>query len=157
MNIGRCHTLGNATLQPFSTNLWRCSGPEISFRVRSHWKKDAQELTGHLKARLIGWNQEATKFDTQDGYPIKKEDRVLPTTQVKGTYLGMKLPHQNLPDLVPHGVRGDPQEILKSLLSQKLGIPLVGPWRKQQSKKGGPSTPTSYLVRSLHSKSEAIR
>ena len=157
MNIGRCHTLGNATLQPFSTNLWRCSGPEISFRVRSHWKKDAQELTGHLKARLIGWNQEATKFDTQDGYPIKREDRVLPIAQVKSAYLSMKLPPQSLPDLVLHSVRGDPQEILKSLLSQKLSISLVGPRRKQQPKKGGPRTPTSYLVGSLHSKSEVIR
>ena len=89
--------------------------------------------------------------------PIKREDRVLPIAQVKSAYLSMKLPPQSLPDLVLHGVRGDPQEILKSLLSQKLSISLVGPRRKQQPKKGGPRTPTSYLVGSLHSKSEAIR
>ena len=50
--------------------------------------------------------------------PIKREDRVLLTAKVKGAHLGMKLPHQSLLNLVPHGVRGDPQEIFKSLLSQ---------------------------------------
>ena len=69
----------------------------------------------------------------------------------------MKLPYQSLPDPVPHGEWGDLQEILNSLFSQKLSIPLVGPQSKQQSKKGGPSTPTSYLVVPLHSKLETIR
>ena len=156
MNIDRCHTLGNATLQPLSTNLGRCSGHEISSRVRNQWKRDAQKLAGHLKAHLISQNLEATKSNAQDGCPIKRDDCILPIAQVKGAHLGMKLPHQSLPDPMPRGVRGDLQETLKSLLSQKLGISLVGPNSKQQPKKGKPSTPTPNLVDCLHSKSEAI-
>ena len=65
---------------------------------------DAQELAGHLKVHLIGRNREATKFDTQDGCPIKREDHVLPTIQVKGARLGMKLLHQSLTNPMPHDV-----------------------------------------------------
>ena len=47
---------------------------------------------------------------------------------------------------MPHGVNGDPQEILKSLLSQELCVVPMGPRSKQQPKKSGPSTPNPDLV-----------
>lgn len=57
-------------------------------------------------------------------YPLnlmpKRENRILITTQMKGAYLGMKLPHQSLPN--PHGIRRDPQKILESLLYQEICI-----------------------------------
>jgi len=107
-DVGRCHTPMNASLQPLSMDLWRRSGPKISSRVHSQWERYVQKLASHLKAHLIGRNREATKSDTQDGYPIKREDRILPTAQVKGTRLDMKPSHQSLPNLMPYGVRGNP-------------------------------------------------
>lgn len=62
------------------------------------------KLTGHFKAHLICRNWEATKSYTQDGSLIKREDCILPITQVKGTHLDMKPPHQSLLDPMPHGV-----------------------------------------------------
>ena len=64
MNVDGCHILRNATLQPLSTDLWRCNGPEISPHVRSQWKRDAQELASHLEAHLLSQNREATKSNT---------------------------------------------------------------------------------------------
>ena len=75
---------------------------------------------------------------------------------MEGASLNMKPPHQSLPNLVPHGERGNLQEIPKSLLSQKLGVPLMGPKSKHQPEKSGPSTPTTELVNPLHPKLEAI-
>ena len=150
MNIGICHTPGNATLHPFSGDLWRHGRPKISSCVCSQQERDAPKLAGHLKAHVIGQNWVSTKFDTQDGHPIQREDHILLTAQVKGAYLGMKSPYQSLPDPMPYGVWGDPQEILKSLLFQELCIAPVGPRSKQQPKKSGPSTLTSDLVRPLH-------
>ena len=77
---------------------------KISSRVRSQWERDAQKLASHPKAHLIGWNWEATKSDTQDGCPIKREDCILPTAQVKSAHLGMKLLHKSLPDPMPYSV-----------------------------------------------------
>jgi len=108
---------GNTTLQLLSTDLWQCGGPEISPCLCSQQKKDAQEITSHFKTHLLSRNLVATELDTQNGHLVKREDRILPTTQVKGAYLGMKPLHQSLPDLVPQGERGNPQEVLKSLLS----------------------------------------
>ena len=108
MNVSRCHTLRNATLQPLNADLWRRSRPKISSHVYSQWKRDAQELVGHLKAHLIDWDQEATKSDTQDGCPIKREDCVLSKAQVKGARLDMKPLHQSHPYPMLHGVRGNP-------------------------------------------------
>ena len=68
------------------------------------------------QAHIINQNWVSTKSDAQDGHPIKRENGILPTTQMKGACLSMKLPHQSLLDLVPHGIRRDPQEILESLL-----------------------------------------
>ena len=64
MNVGGCHILGNTTLQPLSAELWRCSGLDLSPRLRSQWKKDDQELASHIEAHLIGRNRETTKSDT---------------------------------------------------------------------------------------------
>ena len=69
----------------------------------------------------------------------------------------MKLSHQSLPYLVPHRIWGNSQEIFKSQLSQKLGIPLVDLRSKHQPEKSGIGSPTLDLVSTLHSKSEAIR
>ena len=41
---------------------------------------------------------------------------------------------------------GNPQEILKSLLSQKRSVPRLGPRSEQQPKKGGPNALTTELV-----------
>ena len=64
MNVDRSCTLGNTTLQPLNANLWQHSGPEISSRVCSQWKRDAQELASHIEAHVIDWNRVSTKSDT---------------------------------------------------------------------------------------------
>ena len=127
MNVGGCHVLGNTTLQPLSLDLWQYSGLEISPRLHSQWKRNAQELASHIEAHLIGQNRVPTKSDTQNGRPIKREYHILPTTQIKGACLGMKPSHKSLPDPMPHGEQGNPQEVLKSLLSQKRGVSQVVP------------------------------
>ena len=76
---------------------------------------------------------------------------------MRGAYLSMKPLQQSLPNPVPHGIRRDLEKILESLFSQEIRIALVGPKIRQQPKKGGPSTPTTDLVRPLHLESEAIR
>ena len=73
----------------------------------------------------------ATKFNTQDGYLVKMEDRILPATQVKGACLNMKPSYQSLRNPMPHNERGNPQEVLKSLLSQKRDVLWMGPLSKQ--------------------------
>ena len=156
MNIDGCHIPRNATLQPLGADLWRRSRPEISSRVHNQWKKDAQELARNLEAHLICRNREATKFNAQNGCPIIREDCVLLTAQVKGVCLNVKPPYQSFPDPMPHSEWGDLKEVRKALLSQKLNISLVGPRSEYKPYKNGPSTPTSDLVRPLHSKSEAI-
>lgn len=50
----------------------------------------------------------------------------------------MKPPHQSLPDPVPHSEQGNPQEVLKSLLSQKRGVSQMGPRSKQYPEESGP-------------------
>ena len=75
---------------------------------------------------------------------------------MEGAHLSMKPSHQSLPELVPHGIRGNLQEILKSLHSKKIGVLLVGPRRKHQLEKSGPGTLTTDLIALIHSKSEAI-
>ena len=81
----------------------------------------------------------ATEPNAQNGHPVKRKDRILLATQVKDAYLNMKPPHQSLPDPVPHGERGNPQEVLKSLLSKKRSVPRMGPRSKQYPEEGGPS------------------
>ena len=98
----------------------------------------------------------ATKSTTQDGCPVKKEDRILPTTQVKGACLGMKPPLQSLRNPVPHGERGNLQEVLKSLLSKKRGVPQMGPRSKLYPEESGPGALTTEPLAPLHLKSEAI-
>ena len=86
MNVSSCHTPGDATLQPFSVDLWRRGRPKISSRVYSQWERDAQELAGHLKDHVMSaiskimscQNWVSAKSDTQDGRPIKREDPILP-------------------------------------------------------------------------------
>ena len=56
MNVNRRYTLGDATLQSLSTDLWRRNGPKIRFRALHQWERDAQELTGHLEAHGISRN-----------------------------------------------------------------------------------------------------
>ena len=132
------HVPGNTTLQPLSTDLWQCNGPEISPRLCSQRKRDAQEIASHVKTHLLGWNPVAIELDAQNGCPVKRKDRILPTTQVKDACLDMKPSHQSLLDLVPHGERGNPQEVLKSLLSQKCGVPQIGPRSEQYLEESGP-------------------
>ena len=79
----------------------------------------------------------ATKPDAQNGSPVKRKDRILPVTQVKDACLNMKPPHQSLPDPMPHGERGNPQEVLKSLLSQKRSVPRMGPKSEQYPEESG--------------------
>ena len=50
---------------------------------------------------------------------------------------------------------GNPQEVLKSLLSKKRSVPRLGPRSEQQPKKGGPNALTTELVTPLRLKSEA--
>ena len=98
----------------------------------------------------------ATKLDTQNGPLVKKEDRILPATQVKGACLGMKPPYQSLPDPVPHGERGNPQEVLISLLSQKCSVSQMGPGNEQYPEENGPGSSTTEPLTPLHLKLEAI-
>ena len=97
----------------------------------------------------------ATKSNTQDGCPVKKEDHILPITQVEGACLGMKPPLQSLRNPVPHGEWGNLQEVLKSLLPEKCNILQLGPRSEQQPKEDRPGAPTTELVAPLHLKSEA--
>ena len=138
MSVDKGHVPRNTTLQPLSTDLWRCSGPEISPRLYSQRKRDAQEIASHVKTHLLGRNLMATELNAQNGRPIKRKDTILPATQVKDACLGMKPPHQSLPNLVPHSEQGNPQEVLKSLLSQKRGVSQMGPRSKQYLEESGP-------------------
>ena len=146
MSIGGGHVPGKTTLQLLSADLWRYSGPKISPRLRSQWKKDTQELAGHLESHLHIQNRVATKSNSQNGCPVKREDFILPATQVKGVCLGMKMPHQSLPDLVPHGERGNLQEVLKSLFSQNRCVLRVGPRSDQLWEESGPSVLATELL-----------
>jgi len=76
---------------------------------------------------------------------------------MKGAYLGMKPPHQSLPNPVPHGILRDPQKILKSLLSQEIRIALVGFKVRQPPKESRPSTPTINFFGPLHLEPKATR
>ena len=80
----------------------------------------------------------ATEPNAQNGHPVKRKDRILPATEVKDACLDMKPPHQSLPDLVPHGERGNLQEVLKSLLSKKRNVPRMGPRSEQYPEESGP-------------------
>lgn len=73
----------------------------------------------------------STESNAQDGHPVKSENSILPTAQMKGARLVMKSSHQGLPNPMPHGVRGDPKKILEPLHSQEICIVLVGPTIKQ--------------------------
>ena len=108
MNVSQHYTPGDATLQPLSTNMWRCCRPKICSHIYSQWERDAQELTGHLKAHVISQNQVSTKSNDQDGHLVKREKRILPETQMEGACLDMKPPHQSLSNLVPHGIQRNP-------------------------------------------------
>lgn len=157
MSIGRGLIPGNTTLQPLNTDLWRCGGPKIPPRLSSQWERDAQEIASHLEGHLIRRNLMATKSDIQNACPVNKEDHVLPTTHVKGVCLSMKPPHRSLRNPMPHGEQGDSQEVLKSLLSKKRGIPRMGPRSEQCLEESGPSAPTSKPLTPLRWKSEATR
>ena len=74
----------------------------------------------------------ASESEAQNGYPVKTKDRILLTTQVKGVCLGMKPSHQSLRNPVPHGELENPQEVLKSLLSQKRSVSQMGLRSEQQ-------------------------
>ena len=106
MSVDGGHIPRNTTLQPLSTDLWWYNRPEISPRLYSQWKRDAQELVSHVKTHLLSQNLVATKSNTRDGYSVKREDRILPATQVKGACLSMKPPHQILRNPMPHGEWG---------------------------------------------------
>ena len=80
----------------------------------------------------------AIELDAQNDHPVKRKDRILPATQVKDACLGMKPSHQSPPDPVPHGEWGNPQEVFKSLLSQKCGVPRIGPRSEQYPAESGP-------------------
>ena len=56
---------------------------------------------------------------------------------------------------MPHGEWGNLQEVLKPLLSQKRGVPQMGPRSEQRPKESGLGAPTTELVAPLHLKSEA--
>ena len=71
MSVDKGHVPGNTTLQPLSTDLWRCSGPEISPRFYSQRKRDAQEIASHVKTHLLGRNLMATELNAQNGRPIR--------------------------------------------------------------------------------------
>jgi len=62
---------------------------------------------------------------------------------------------QSLRNPVPHGERGNLQEVLKSLLSKKCSILQLGPRSEQQPKEDRPGASTMELVAPLHLKSEA--
>ena len=74
----------------------------------------------------ISQNRVSTESNAQDGRLVKRENRILPTTQMKSACLGMKSPHQSLPNPLPHGIWRDPQKILEPLLSQEIRIAPVG-------------------------------
>ena len=76
---------------------------------------------------------------------------------MEGACLNMKPLHQSLPNPMPYGEQGNPQEVLKSLLSKKHGVPQIGPKSEQYSEESGPRTPATEPLTPLHLKSEAIR
>ena len=84
----------------------------------------------------------ATESDAPNGHPIKREDIILPTTQMEGACLSVKLSHQSLHNPMPHGEWGDPQKVLKS---------------KQCLEKGGLGASAMEPLAPLHLKSEATR
>ena len=55
----------------------------------------------------------------KDGHLVKGKDCILPTAQVKGVCLSMKLLHQGLSQSMPHGTRWNAKKSLKSLLHQE--------------------------------------
>lgn len=93
MSVGGGLALGNTTLQPFGTDLWRRSALEILPHLNSQRKRDTQEIASHLKGHLIRWNPMATKSDAQNGNPVNRKDIILPATQMEGACLGVKLSH----------------------------------------------------------------
>ena len=93
MSVSGGLALGNTVLQPLSTDLWWFGGPKILPRLDSQWNKNAQEIVSHVKTYLLDRNLVATKLDTQNDYPIKKEDSIISVTQMEGASLGMKPPH----------------------------------------------------------------
>ena len=97
----------------------------------------------------------AIKSDAQNGRPVKREDIILPATQMEGVCLDVKSSHQSLRNPVPHGEWGDPQEVLKSLLFQRRVVLRMGPRSKQCSEEGGPGTPATEPLIPLDLKSEA--
>ena len=155
MNVSWGLVLGNTTLQPLGTDLWQCNRPKIPPRLNSQWKWDAQEITSHLKGHLICRNPMATKSNAQNGGPVNRKDNILPSTQMECAYLGVKLLHQSLSNLVPYDELGNPQEVLKSLLSQKRSISWMGPKSKQCLEESGLGAPTTEPLAPLHLESEA--
>ena len=80
---------------------------------------NVQEFIHNIKIYKIGQDRIPTKSKAQNGYLVEGEGCILPTTQMKGASLCMKLLHWYR---MPHGIRRNPQELLKSLLNQKAVI-----------------------------------
>ena len=57
---------------------------------------------------------------------------------------------------MPYGERGNPQKVLKSLLSKKRDVSQMGPRSKQYPEESGPGALTTEPLAPLHLKSEAI-
>ena len=86
---------------PCSHSVWICGnvvGPKYTL------VPSVSELTSHLEAHGISQNWVSTKSNAQDGHLVKRENHILPTTQMKGACLSMKPPHQSLPNPMPYGI-----------------------------------------------------
>ena len=97
----------------------------------------------------------ATEPDTQNGRSVKRDDGILPATQMEGACLGVNPLHQSPRNPMPLGERGGPQEIHKSLLSQKRGVSRMGPRSEQCPEESGPDVLAKEPLAPLHLKLEA--
>ena len=89
---------------------------------RSKGITNAQKLTCNIKIYKISWDWIPTKSKAQNGHLVNGKDYILPTVQMKGASLYMESLHQSLQYRMPNGIRGNPQEHLKTLLNQKAKI-----------------------------------
>ena len=140
-------------LQPLHVDLRRVCTPKMLSHLPSKRVGNAQKLASYLKVHECGWDWIPTKSKAQNGHPVKGKDYILPTAQVKGTYISIKPLHQCLYYPMPHVIKRNPQKILEALLNQKSTITYIGPRIKQAMKEHGLSSPTVNHLNHLHLKS----
>ena len=69
---------------------------------------DAQKLVHDVEVHKLGGDWMPTRSMAQDGRPVKGNDCILPTVQMKDTSLRVEPLHQSLRYRMPHGIGQSP-------------------------------------------------